>query len=276
MRTFIIKLCVTSTVLCGFFTQSVFAGAWVPAVGSSYQKLAFNYFEADDFFGENDGFDEFTSESLTYYFETGIFENAALFGSLPLQDLRQRISGETTNSFGLGDIELGIRYQWQAEPFVLSTSFTFKAPYFYDDNASLPRGNGQEDFEGRILIGKSLGQFGYFGLEGGYRLRTDEPSDEIRYLIEYGFGVGDNLYFRTKLDGIQSVNNASDVFDNSGNLSVPAQFDLGKLELTTGWNFGSTGRSGGRWGTEFTYTRDLYGDNTLQGNTFQIGLTYVR
>ena len=272
MQNFIIKLTATGIIICSLFTQLASAGAWVPAVGSSYQKFALNYFEADNFFGENDEFEEFTSESATYYFEAGIFDNVALFGSLPLQDLRQRTGGNTTQSFGIGDVELGVRYQWQAEPFVVSTSFTFKAPYFYDENAELPRGNGQEDFEGRLLIGKSLGRFGYFGLEGGYRLRTDDPSDELRYLVEYGFGVGDNLYFRTKLDGIQSVNNASEIFDGSGNLSVPAQFDLGKLELTTGWNFGS----GSRWGTEFTYTRDLFGDNTLQGNTFQIGLTYVR
>lgn len=269
-------LYVALVALSGFFIQSAYAGAWVPEKGSGYHKLAFNYFEADELFGPDGDFEEFTSESITYYFEFGLGNEFGLFGSLPLQDLRQRIGGVQTESFGVGDVELGLRKQWQAEPFVLSTSFTFKAPYFYDENAALPRGNGQEDYELRVLIGKSLGVYGYFGVEGGYRFRTDEPSDEIRYLLEYGVGFGDNFYARTKLDGLLSANNASETTLPGGNLSVPPQFDLGKLELTVGWNFGKPRpRAEGRWGAEFTWTRDLYGEDTLKGNTYQIGLTYV-
>lgn len=255
---------------------SAFAGAWVPSVGSGYQKFALNYFEADDFFGENDEFESFESEFISYYFEVGVAKDLAVFGSLPLQDLSQTIGGQETSSFGLGDVELGLRYNLINGPFVLSTAFTFKAPYFYDEDAELPRGNGQEDFEGRLLFGKSLNEYGYFGIEAGYRFRTDDPSDEFRYLIEYGFNATENLYFRTKLDGIQAIGNATVSEDIFGNLSTPVQFDLGRLELTTGWNFGKPRSAGSsRWGLEFTYTRDLYGNNTLQGNTFQVGLTYV-
>ncbi len=276
MKYLLISLCVAAVTLLGLYVQPVYAGAWVPALGSGYHKLAFNYFEANELFGPDDDFENFTSESITYYFEAGIGNDFALFGSLPLQDLSQRIGGVQTESFGVGDVELGLRKQWVSDPFVLSTSFTFKAPYFYDENAALPRGNGQEDYELRILFGKSLGEYGYFGVEGGYRFRTDDPSDEIRYLFEYGIGFGDNFYARTKLDGILSANNASATTLPSGNLSVPPQFDLGKLELTAGWNFGKPRpRTEGRWGMEFTWTRDLYGEDTLKGNTYQIGLTFV-
>jgi len=124
----------------------------------------------------------------------------------------------------------------------------------------------------KILVGKSLGRLGYFGLELGYRFRTDAPSDEIRYLIEYGVSLNDNLYLRAKLDGIESANNADTLFTTGGNLSRTLEFDVGKLELTAGWNFGNP-NDNGRWGAEFTYTDDVYGDNTLEGDGFQLALT---
>lgn len=260
--------------LVSSISSAAFAGAWVPEKGSGYHKLGSNYFEADDFFGTNEGFEEFTSRSLVYYGEVGIFENAGLFWSLPFQDISQTIDGQESTFSGLSDVEVGFRYQWKADPYVLSTAITFKAPYFYDEDELLPPGNGQEDVEVRVLFGKSLGRFGYFGLEGGYRFRTSDPSDEIRYLIEYGFGVGENFYFRTKLDGIQSARNASGG-SPINNFAVTPEFNLGRLELTTGWNFGpSRDRKKGRWGAEFTWTNDLYGEDTLQGNTFQLGIVY--
>ncbi|UTW44421.1 hypothetical protein KFE80_08430 [bacterium SCSIO 12696] len=257
-------------------SQMAHAGAWVGEKGSGYHKIAYNAFDADDFFGDNDGFENFQNDSISYYFETGLGNKLALFGSLSLQDLEQTISGQETSSSGLSDLELGLRYSLvDSSAYVLSAAFTFKAPYLYDEDDDLPRGNGQEDYEGRLLFGKSLNKYGYFGAELGYRLRSGTPSDEIRYLLEYGFNATENLYFRTKLDGTESANNASVFLNNNGNLSTPQEFDLGKWELTAGWNFGKPGRYGrGKYGIEFTYTKDVYGDNTLDGETFQIGITY--
>jgi len=210
---------------------------------------------------------------LSYYGEWGLGNNWGLFTSVLYQDISQTNSaGDTSENDGLGDLDIGVKYQWQAEPFVLSTQLLAKLPYLYDEDDALPLGNGQEDLEAKVLIGKSLGALGYFGIELGYRFRTDDPSDEIRYLIEYGVSFSDNFYFRTKLDGIESANNADVAFDGSGNLSRTNEFDVGKLELTAGWNFGSANDSG-RWGAEFTYTEDIFGDNTLEGDGFQIAVT---
>ncbi|MGS2722875.1 hypothetical protein ACVBEJ_03960 [Porticoccus sp. GXU_MW_L64] len=257
-------------------SQMAQAGAWVGEKGSGYHKLAYNSFDADDFFGDNDGFENFQNDSISYYFETGLGNKLALFGSLSFQDLEQTISGQETSSSGLSDLELGLRYSLvDSSAYVLSAAFTFKAPYLYDEDDALPRGNGQEDYEGRLLFGKSLNRYGYFGAELGYRLRSGTPSDEIRYLLEYGFNITENVYFRTKLDGTESANNASVFLNSTGNLSTPQEFDLGKWELTAGWNFGEKGRYGkGKYGIEFTYTQDVYGDNTLDGDTFQVGFTY--
>lgn len=253
------------------------AGAWVPKQGDGYNKLAYAYYEADKFRGDNDNFSEFIGENTSFYGEYGLGNNFAVYGQLLYQSLEQTDANNVkqTND-GFGDAEIGIRYQWQADPFVLSTSFLAKLPYLYDEDEDLALGNGQEDYELRVLLGKSLNQYGYLGAEFGYRYRSSAPSDEYRYLIEYGFSVNENLYLRTKLDGVLSVENAdsdSGSSDNTANLSVVPEFDSGKWELTAGWTFDSSSKN--KWGLELTYTKDIYGKNTLEGDSIQLGLTRV-
>ncbi|MEM0911779.1 MAG: hypothetical protein AAGJ37_12425 [Pseudomonadota bacterium] len=253
------------------------AGAWVADKGDGYSKFSYNYYNADTFDGSNTDFGEFTSESYTFYGEYGLGNNLALFGSLSYQDLEQSdADGNFTFGNDFSDLELGVRYQWQAEPFVLSTSLLVKLPYLYDEDAELPTGFGQEDIEFRVLLGKSLYPYGYFGVELGYRFRLEAPSDEYRYLIEYGYDINENVYVRTKLDGILSANNADvDVNNPTGNVSLVPEFDLGKLELSVGYNFGKPSKNGSRWGVEFTYTDEIYGEETLRGETLSLGITRV-
>lgn len=261
----------TFTIVSLTTATTAWSGAWVPDIGSGYSKFAFSDYSADDFFGDNSEFGSFSGQNLSFYGEYGFTKNGAIYGTVLYQDLEQVDSaGVATSSSGFGDVELGYRYQWQAAPFVLSTAIVAKLPYLYDDSDALPRGNGQEDLEFRVLIGKSLDEYGYFGAEFGYRLRFEAPSDEYRYLLEYGYSVTDNFYLRTKLDGTLSANNA-DGTGTGSNLSITPEFDLGKLELTAGWTFG-TGNQKEKWGLEFTYREDLYGDNTLQGDGIEVGI----
>jgi hypothetical protein len=255
------------------FSLNSNAGAWVGEKGSAYTKLGFSTYSADDYHGSNPTFIDFESSAVSLYAEYGLGHNFAIYGSLLNQSYDQRDTelGETSAS-GFGDTEIGIRYQWQADPFVLSTSFLVKTPFLYDADDGL--GNNQTDYEAKVLIGKSLNKYGYLGAELGYRLRTGDPSDEYRYLLEYGFNASENLYFRTKLDGILSANNSDSATFNSENLSNPFEFDSGKLELTSGWAFDANSALKG-YGAELTYTREIYGDNILKGNRFELGLTKV-
>jgi len=276
-RPFTKLIVATSALVALSFSQATLAGAWVAAKDSGYGKLSLNTYSADEFEGDSPNFGEFNSSNVTYYGEYGLGSNFALYGSVTYQWLEQQDNvGNEVTSNGLGDTEIGVRYQWQAEPFVLSTSLLVKLPYLYDEDDALPRGNGQEDIEFRVLVGKSLYPYGYFGVEAGYRLRTDAPSDEYRYLLEYGIDFNENAYFRTKLDGILSANNADEISSSNeqvGNLTLLPEFDLGKVELTVGYNFGRPNKK--RWGLEFTYTKEVYGENTLQGDGFQLALTRV-
>ena len=259
-----------------FYISNVTAGAWVGAEGHGYNKVAYAYYKADEFRGDNEDFSEFIGQNTSYYGEYGLGNNFAVYGQLLYQDLKQtNAQGIVETNSGFGDTELGLRYQWQAQPFVLSTSLLVKVPYLYDETDELALGNGQEDIEFKVLLGKSLNEYGYFGVEFGYRYRTEAPSDEYRYLIEYGFNINKNLYLRAKLDGVLSANNADELVQDpilfSDNLSITTEYDSGKLELTTGWMFNPSSQK--KYGLELTYTNDLYGKNTLKGNSLQLGFT---
>jgi len=269
------QLSVATTLLSTLFLSSgVSAGAWVGAEGTGYIKLGFANFTSDTYRGNNPSFEEFDGDNTSLYAEYGLGHNFAIYGSLLHQSFEQTdaVTG-TSSASGFGDTELGIRYQWQANPFVLSTSFLVKSPFLYEQSDGL--GNAQEDYEAKVLIGKSLNEYGYFGVEMGYRFRTGAPSDEYRYLMEYGFSVNENLYLRTKLDGILSAENAENTnLINTGNLSNPLEYDSGKLELTAGYNFNNNNFFKG-FGIELTYTQEIYGKNILEGDSIQLGITQV-
>ena len=275
---------VSAIVLLAAWTSHAHAGAWTQKAGGMYNRLAVNYAVITEQFdasgtrvpSANNG--EFTDWNITYYGERGLTDRLTLVGSLPLKFLQEQsdtASGtRTLRNTGLGDLDLGVRYRLLAEPAVVSVSVLGKFPYLYDENRAsaigpVP-GNGQFDTEARLLVGRSLYPYGYGGIEVGYRYRTEEPSDEYRYLVEYGGRFTPALYARTKLDGIKSVKNADRVTAPSmgGNPTLSPEFDLGKLELTMGY------APGGRWSSEFTYTGVLYGKNTGAGSMLQLAVVY--
>jgi protein XagA len=275
----LIKLASTIMAICSIgFSSVTLAGAWVGKEGTGYGKLGYAVYNSSDYFGEISNFDNFKGVNTSFYAERGVGNNFAIYGTLLYQQLQQTDGNNfTRDAKGFGDTEVGTKYQWWADPFVLSTSFLVKLPFLYHVKEGFPLGNGYEDYETKVLIGKGLNAYGYFGLELGYRLRTGPATDQYRYLLEYGFNINKHLYLRTKLDGILSAkkSDTSKLTDANGvNLSASPDYDLGKLELTAGWSFDKD-ESDRQWGLELSYTPDIYGDNTLKGNSIQFGLTRV-
>ena len=145
---------------------------------------------------------------------------------------------------GLGDLETGFKYGLVREPLVVSVQGLTKLAWFYDGGEDVPPGNNPNDYELKLLMGKSLWPFpGYCGLELGYRWRFGAPADEYRYLLEFGFNPSEKIFMRFKLDGIKSADNAKDrsaaASGPSGgyvtNPSLGLEYDLGKLECTIGY-----------------------------------------
>jgi len=270
---------VSLSVLALALPSTAFAGAWTAKKGDNYLKGAVNYFETSSRFGPEDGFENFRNTNFNVYWEHGIRDDLTFFATGSLTDLENQADGETTSGTGVGDIDIGLRYRLIDGPVIVSVQGLFKAPYLYDEDSELPLGNGQEDFEGKLLFGKSFGELGYGGAEIGYRIRTDDPVDEFRYLVEYGFDLSDQIYLRTKLDGIHAASSSdvvsSDLTTNIDsefavqaalNPQLPLEFDLGRLEYTAGYKLSDS------LAAEITGTTAVYGDNTLKGTNIQIAL----
>jgi len=265
---------VASLLSLAAISQSSFAGAWTAAEGAGYNKLAVSSYEASDFYGDSEGFNEFKGTNYSLYAEHGLRDDLTFFGTLLYQNLEQTdAAGIKTDGSGFSDVELGLRRRIVEGPTVVSASLLVKLPHLYDENDELPRGNGQTDYEARILLGRSLYPYGYIGAEAAYRIRTEDPSDEYRYLIEYGISAGDNLYFRAKLDGTESAKNGKSIANDETNLSATNEYDLGKFEFTVGWSFDKKNDAKSKWGLEATYNEDVYGNNALNGGGYQLGLT---
>ena len=256
-------------------TSSSFAGAWTAKQGAYYDKLAYNYYYSHETFnttgsrGATPNNGKFTDHNVSNYFEYGLFDNLTVINALAYKWLENEDNSTRTKGYGLGDVDLGLRYKLIDSDTIgiVSSQLLVKIPGAYSSTDALPLGNGQYDTELRLQYGRSLYPLipGYGNVEIGYRWRAEAPSDEIRYLIEFGVDVSRDFYTRAKLDGTLSMDNGTKR-DTSGNPTTTNNFDLGKLDLTVGY------KAAPNWGVEASYVPSLYGQNTAAGATYSLAL----
>ena len=256
---------------------NLFAGAWSQEQGKSYHRLAANYYFADkefDIDGNSQSMPfngEFTDFNLNYYGEYGILDTLTIFGSVYYKDIERDDDYMNYQTNGVGDMDLGLRYQaYSGKPGVFSFQGLVKIPEFYDEDDAMPLGNGQYDYELRLMYGRSLWPMipGYMNLEAGYRWRAEDPSDEFRYLVEIGSEFGKNFYGRAKLDALVSMDNADNQTDAFGNPTTTLEYDLAKLDVTLGYHMTT------EWGLEVGYTPALWGENTAKGATWTFAVSF--
>jgi len=228
------------------------AGAWPMKKGGMYNRIAFNYYESDRLYDKsgdsrpmpNGG--RFYDRNLSWYGEYGLTGRLTLISTIYYKWLSYHDRYIHDRSQGVGDLEIGARYNLIAKPLVLSIQGLVKYGELYGSEDP-EIGDGQNDYEVRLLAGKSLWPFpGYAGLEVGYRFRSGSPSDEVRYLAEVGMNFTTRLYGRVKLDGVWGVGNAA---SHSTPPSLPqgkgaTLGDLLKASLGTGVHSSSPGSAG--------------------------------
>lgn len=262
--------------LVAAYSGTGFAGAWTAPKNAFYEKLSYNYYYAHETFDQsgnrggtaNNG--KFTDNNISNYFEYGLRDDLTVLNSLTYKWLDNRDDSAHSTASSLGDVDLGLRYKLlDSTAGIVSTQLLVKIPGAYDKTDPLPLGNGQFDTELRLLYGRSLYPFipGYGNVEVGYRWRADGPSDEVRYLIEFGVDITKSIFTRVKLDGIYSVDNGKKQ-DGSGNPTTTNNFDLGKLDVTVGYKVTPA------WGVEVSYRPDIYGQNTAAGANYSFALYY--
>ncbi len=268
---------ILTVMLVTVYASASFAGAWTAKQYAFYEKLAFNYYYSDETFGTAGNRDRtpnngrFTDYDISNYFEYGLLDNLTVINSLTYKWLYNDNDQIRSKGLGLGDVDLGVRYRLlESDKFgVFSTQLLVKIPGPYGKNDPLPLGNGQFDIEGRLLYGRSLYPWipAYANFEIGYRWRASDPSDEIRYLVEFGVDITKALYGRIKLDGTLSLDNGSKL-DSGGNPTTTNNFDLGKLDIALGYKITPA------WGVEIGYRPDIYGQNTAAGANYSVAVTW--
>ncbi|MDP2725771.1 MAG: hypothetical protein Q8O44_05795 [Syntrophales bacterium] len=259
-----------------FLVGNCLAGAWTLGKGKIYDRLAINYYYANkEFDNSGDKRDfanhgDFRDFNLNNYLEYGLTDRVTLINSLYYKYIRKDDDTVKMETYSPGNIDLGAKFRlYEGSLGVLSAQTMVKIPEAYDKNDPLPVGNGQYDFEARLLYGRSLYPLipGYCNFEVGYRWRFGDPSDEIRYLAEFGTDFSKDFYGRVKLDGIYSMDNGAHM-DTSGNPTTTNNFDIGKLDMVLGYKMSK------QWGMEFGYTPAIYGQNTALGATYSVAVAY--
>ncbi|MFC1890128.1 hypothetical protein ACFL4G_10265 [Thermodesulfobacteriota bacterium] len=248
------------------------AGAWTQPKGVMYNRMSVNYYRSTAAYGTDGGLADldkngvFEDYNFTWYQEYGLLERLTLITSIPYKFVHHEDDAFKSNTWGPGDIDVAARIRLFEKPFILGLQPLVKLPYGYDEDEDVPIGNGQADFEIRLLFGRSLHPLpAYAGVEIGYRFRAGDPSDEIRYLAEAGCTFTPRISARIKLDGTLSAENGA-VGTAGFNQTLTNEFDLGKLEVTTIFRIRENLFIEGTW------TPTVYGENTSQGHTFSLAL----
>lgn len=253
-----------------------YAGAWTLASGKIYDRLSLNFYYANDTFDKNgdrvrfDDNGDFSDINGANYIEYGLTDTITLINSIYFKYIEKEDDLSKTTTYGIGDIDLAMKIKLlEGRAGIFSAQGLVKIPEAYDRHDRVPLGNGQYDTELRFLYGLSLYPYlpGYCGVEAGYRWRFSDPSDEFRYLVEFGMDLTKDLYGRVKLDGIYSIDNGTHT-DSGGNPTATNNFDLGKLDLTLGYKINPA------MGIEASYTPEIYGQNTAAGATYTLAVTY--
>ena len=250
-------------------------GAWTQPKGTQYNRVAFSTFWSTRSYDLNGDVaslssnGEFQDWNVSWYQEVGLLETFTFITSIPYKYVRYEDDTLVSDTWGAGDLEFGGRVRLLEKPVVIGFQAMMKVPLGYDKDESVPIGNGQIDSELRLLFGRSLYPLpAYAGLEIGYRVRGDEPSDEIRYLAEFGYTFFPRFSARVKLDGTLSAGNGQ--AETTGlNTTLTNEYDLGKLEVTGSFKVREN------LFIEATWTPTLYGENPSHGHTVSLAVATI-
>ncbi len=286
----IIRLFLASIICFLSFSGSpLWAGAWTQKQGAFFYKLGLLRFESSSQYLLNGDREPLSNNgtvvdlTIYNYLEYGLFDDLTLIATVPFKRISFDCAIEDCgkSSSGLADLSLGFRYRLTERPWIISLESRIKlAPGYETDEDKLdsapPLGDGQTDFDIRLLLGSSLFNFnGYLNIDAGYRGRAEEPADEFPFSLEMGYNLTDHYTLIGRLHGVRSI------AEGSGQENF--RIIDGKIE-----NFIGTGtvedflkaqlqlfyRLNSRFGLSFEFDQVLLGRNTAHASTFGIGLVF--
>jgi len=254
----------------------VWAGAWSQAKGHYYAKGSAILYRADEVFDEMGkrrvlgmDHDRFESAQGFFYLEYGLRERLTLLTQISGGQLQAQSDLLRRETAGIGDLELGLKYQVVERPVVVSPMLSLKLPTGYHSTYDPPLGTGEVDLEARLLLGRSLFPLPlYLGAEAGYRRRGGMFSDQLAYGVEAGGSRG-RVFAKVYVEGRETRSGSRESSGEVGAFRV-SEGDFAKAGMNLALNL-----AGSLW-ADLLVEEVFAGDNTGAGRSWGLGLAYRR
>lgn len=259
------------------FAPSAQAGAWSQQKGHYYAKFSGIFYSADEVYndmGKRQSMglehDEFTGSQGFLYVEYGLVDRLTLIGQASggrLTSMNRLIRERTS---GIGDVDLGVKYQLTNGPVVLASLAKIKVPTGYHDDYAPPLGTGDVDLEFRLLAAKSLYPLPvYVGVESGYRIRGGPYSNQIPYFVEVGGTLRKDVFLKGFIEGVNTrVASVEDLGVVGGSVQI-SEGNFTKAGINGAYNL-----AGPLW-VDLLLERAFRGENIGAGASWGLGLSYT-
>ncbi|MBM3246290.1 MAG: tetratricopeptide repeat protein [Candidatus Omnitrophica bacterium] len=182
-------------------------GAWTLKKGQKYAELYTKYYwHNHQFTGKGKkrrwDYDGKGNEIRTELkLEYGLTDRFGLMLATVAKEAHWKDSFKSCTRKGFVEMWPGVKYNLFTEPFICTLQARVKFPFDYSEEAVPALGKHQIDEEFKILTAQIWPKLpGYTKFETGYRIRNQEPSDEIPYFFEFGYNPFNWLVLKTTLD----------------------------------------------------------------------------
>ncbi len=172
-------------------------------------------------------------------------------------------------SFSPGDLQAGVRCRLRAPEhgWQVAVQTLAKAPGYRAETKPRP-GNGQLDWEGSVLLGRSLpigSRWGWVSGETGYRRRWGRPADQLRAEAAGGVHLTHTVTVFGQYFAIVGFGELVPA-ERSSNPLVEPRFDLHKIQVSGLLRLSPSLR------LQIGWAWDVGGRNTGAGNALVVGL----
>lgn len=269
-------LCIIALLLA--LPAALWAGAWSQQPGSYYAKVSGLFYHSEDVFNDMGkrapmGMDDeqFRAAQTFLYLEYGLREQLTLVATTSAGRLVGEDQFVESTTWGIGDVELGLKYQLLDKPLVVSPQIVLKIPSGYNVDFDPAMGTGKFDAEARLLLSRSLFPLPvYFSAEMGYRIRGGIYSDQVPYVLEVGATPHKRLFAKAFLSG---TNTRSSV--DSADIGVVGLAQVSEGDFLKSGAQLAIGITQSLW-VDVLFERIVDGENVGAGTTWGIGLSVAR
>ena len=252
------------------------AGAWSQAKGRYYAKVSGIFYTSDEVFDDMgdrapagmDG-NKFESDQAFLYLEYGLRERLTLIGKVSGGELVVEDDFVKQTTIGIGDLDMGAKYQLTNGPVVLAPYLNFKIPTGYHGDYEPALGTDYTDLELRLLAAHSLYPWPfYLGAETGYRFRGGPYSNQIPYFFEVGATPHKRVFAKAYLEGMDTLTGEDESAGEVGILQV-SEGDFTKMGLNVAFKL-----QGPVW-ADLLWEGIVSGKNIGAGSSWGLGISYI-